>query len=166
MAIYDNYNYNKLEATDVNIVRIGSLSLTPAGIETGGTLVSWSDLQDDSKMVRLALSFTESQLRAINIYIAEHCLASTFKVIMFDGLSNSPYVMTDSKVVTDWQADNQELTLLDFIYDHYDFGTQQIPCLAFIPAHLTSSLKYSREIRKDGKRGSRGRRKPSNIKLG
>jgi hypothetical protein len=168
MTIYDNYDYGKLQANDFNIVRIGKFSLTPAGIETpGGTLVTWSDLQDDLKVVKYRLTFSRSQLGIINTYIAEHALADSFKIIMFDGLSNRSYTMTDSSVIETWAAtmDSHKMCLLDYIYDLHCFGEEQVPCLAFIPSDMTDRLRYSREIRKGSKRGSRGRkkRKPSNI---
>lgn len=166
MPIYDNYNY-KLNANNPNIVRLGSYSLTPAGIECpNGILISWHDLQDDLKVVKYRLTFSRSQLGIINTYIAEHSLAITFKIIMFDGLSNKSYIMTDATVIEVWAStmDSHKMTLLDYIYDHHNFGAEQIPCLAFIPTDMTQSLKYDRITRKGKKRGSRGRkRKPSNI---
>jgi len=169
MPIYDNYNYAKLHANDPNIVKMGSYSLTPAGIECpNGILVTWADLQDDLTVVKYRLTFSRSQLGIINTYIAEHSLAITFKIIMFDGLANKSYCMTDEAVIDVWAAtmDSHKMTLLDYIYNEHVFGAEQIPCLAFIPTDMTQSLKYDRVTRKGKKRHSRGRkkRKPSNIK--
>jgi len=168
MPIYDNYNY-KLQSNDPNIVKMGSYSLTPAGIECpNGILVPWHDLQDDLKVVKYRLTFNRSQLGIINTYIAEHSLAITFKIIMFDGCANTSYIMTDPSVINTWSStmEDHNMTLLDYIYNEHDFGAEQIPCLAFIPTDMTQSLKYDRIARKGKKRGSRGRkkRKPSNIK--